>query len=443
MQEQLTFNLRDEFNRKSIAEKIYRLLNAEIEISPLVIDGGWGTGKTEFSHKLKHLIIESDSTNRVVYIDAFKSDHSDDPILMLTAAIASTLPPEQKNSFIKKAIPAIKFGAKTIAKAGAGWLLKQEADNIAEDFQDAFKSASDAAIDGTIENLLNLHIESEKNIQSLKNTLETISEKNKTIVIIDELDRCRPSFSLNIIETIKHIFDAKNIHFVLITNKTQLHASINHIYGASIDAQKYLDKFLKYTINLPEYHKPNGYESCSTSVSHWHNLSQSHDCLFVFNKSAHRYIEELITRTKLSLREIETLIRHFVIFQTTSDRAIQENTYYIYKLTAITGVFLHCFGGKKALSEFPSATSINEISDILKVTSLPLKTEMRNINSFVEIMFFGMIQEHMNKATKFNNGGVYDCEGLVQHLDRIESYHLDKTIIDEVKKTVNLLSFIE
>ena len=41
-----TFDERDEFQRRSIAEKAIKLLKSDIEISPMVIDGSWGTGKT-------------------------------------------------------------------------------------------------------------------------------------------------------------------------------------------------------------------------------------------------------------------------------------------------------------------------------------------------------------------------------------------------------------
>ncbi|MCH6132825.1 P-loop NTPase fold protein, partial [Salmonella enterica] len=91
----------------------------------------------------------------------------------------------------------IRFGLKTVLKAGAGWFLRQEASEVAEEFQDAMKKASNAAIDGTIENILEDHMESEKNINSLKSCIEDISNKQKIVIIIDELDRCKPSFSTN------------------------------------------------------------------------------------------------------------------------------------------------------------------------------------------------------------------------------------------------------
>ena len=41
------------------------------------------------------------------------------------------------------------------------------------------------------------------------------------VVIIDELDRCKPTYALDLLEKIKHIFDAKNVCFVLVTNAAQ------------------------------------------------------------------------------------------------------------------------------------------------------------------------------------------------------------------------------
>ena len=79
-----TFNDRDEFQRKQIAEKAVKILSSDIDISPMVIDGGWGTGKTEFCHKLINLMAE-DNTHHLIYVDAFQADHADEPLLTILA----------------------------------------------------------------------------------------------------------------------------------------------------------------------------------------------------------------------------------------------------------------------------------------------------------------------------------------------------------------------
>src|SRR5690606_14532952 len=71
------------------------------------------------------------------------------------------------------------------------------------------------------------------------------------VFIVDELDRCRPEFSIKLIERIKHFFDIPNIVFVLSTNKTQLEESINSFYGFK-SANSYLEKFIDINIKFPK-----------------------------------------------------------------------------------------------------------------------------------------------------------------------------------------------
>jgi len=68
-----TFDKRDEFNRKEIAEKLIKVISSEINVSPIVIiDGKWGTGKTEFCKKLVYLANSTDEKNNYIYVDCFK-----------------------------------------------------------------------------------------------------------------------------------------------------------------------------------------------------------------------------------------------------------------------------------------------------------------------------------------------------------------------------------
>jgi predicted KAP-like P-loop ATPase len=130
----ITFKDRDEFQRRQIAEKAIRLLKADIDISPMVIDGGWGTGKTEFCRKLINLMGEEDS-HRLVYIDAFQADHADEPLLTVLAEVINILPLKaETESFIKKAIPAARYGLKILAKSGVAHLLRQDAADVVNNF---------------------------------------------------------------------------------------------------------------------------------------------------------------------------------------------------------------------------------------------------------------------------------------------------------------------
>jgi len=77
-------------------------------------------------------------------------------------------------------------------------------------------------------------------------------QQKPLIFIIDELDRCRPLFALEILERIKHFFSVPNIHFVLGAHLDQLCNSVILAYGPKIDARVYLQKFIHLTFQLVE-----------------------------------------------------------------------------------------------------------------------------------------------------------------------------------------------
>ena len=82
---------------------------------------------------------------------------------------------------------------------------------------------------------------------------EIIVEKTERLVVfIDELDRCKPSFAIEMLERIKHYFDDERIIFVVSLNKEQLIHTISNYYGSEFDATRYLNRFFDVSINLPE-----------------------------------------------------------------------------------------------------------------------------------------------------------------------------------------------
>ncbi len=394
----ITFDIRDEFQRKSIAEKIAQLITSDIDTSPMIINGGWGTGKTEFCYKLINLLKERNPEYKTVYIDAFNEDHTDSPILTVLAAIITLLPEKEGASLIQKALPALRFGLKTTLKAGAGWVLRQNTDNLTEEFQEAIKETNNAAIDSTVESLLKDHIESEKNINTLKIALKDISENNPIIIFIDELDRCKPSFSISILENIKHVFDVKNVHFVLVTNTQQLEASINHIYGQSVDARRYLDKFIRFTFTLPNYCKIDNYNNIYTSSMHWDNIIRDSQTLAIVNGEAGKYIKSIIEAGNLSLREVETFARYIDIFQNIATDKISDKTYFGYVVLWILGIYLYCFNKELAIRLSMGDIDIDEIAKALNIKEINYSPT--TYPGYLMIAFYALLIDN-SKQSKF------------------------------------------
>lgn len=372
----ITFNVRDEFGRKVIAEKAASLLVSDVQVSPMIIDGGWGTGKTEFCKKLINHINENHPNYGVVYIDAFRYDNNSEPLLAVLSSIIKLLPEGEKATLIEKALPAIKFGIKTTLKSGVSWVLKQDAADIADDFEGDLKDAGDAAANHAVETVLKDHVSSEENIELLINTLEEITNEKPIIIVIDELDRCRPDYSVTMLEYIKHIFNVKNIQFILVTNTEQLKSSVNHTYGATIDAQKYLDKFVSYSFVLPHVINPQAHNESLVSVIHLRSLLDESEVLAhagtkLTEEGVFHLLETFVKVNNLSLREVETLVRYLEIYQVITDgEGFKENLLFGHLLLRVMGIYVFCFHNTQAELLSRGITDCSFLSSIIGKTSL-------------------------------------------------------------------------
>lgn len=347
----LTFqgeNGRDEFRREQIADKVISLLTSDIDISPMVIDGHWGTGKTEFCHKLMDKFKAEHENYRLLYIDAFLADHADNPLLTILAEVLTLLPgDEQKQSLREKIIPVVRYGIKTTLKAGVSHLLRENADDIAAGLEEHLQKAADKAIDASVMAMLKDHEEAQGNLKALQTVLAEVAEESPIVIFIDELDRCRPDYSVQMLEVIKHTFHVNNVKFVLITNTAQLRAAINHSYGPDVDAQRYLDKFLKFRFYLPEFIPGTGRAKTLASIKHFNDLvgkssALKNTALNHHNHATYTFSTTIISQNQLSLREVETFVRHLEIFQTLNG-GISNGTILGYQLLNVFGVFIFCF----------------------------------------------------------------------------------------------------
>ena len=313
----LTFDTRDEFSRKPIAEKIIKLLNSDIDVSPLIIDGKWGTGKTEFCFKLKNLIEADNPTEyKVGYVNAFQADHANEPLLTLIAEVAGFYgeKDDRRKNFIKDAIPYLRLISGIGLKAGLGFAFGRYAADIPDaltDGLDEIKEGSKSLIDQSLESMIKDQVEAEKNLSTLRDALSDIASTNPIILLIDELDRCRPDFAVMMLETIKHVFDVKNVQIVLITNAEQLKATIKHSYGSDTDSHSYLYKFFKYQINLPTTGKDADNKSVENNITYFEKVVRDSKVIsqeFKDNKFIYE-IPTFLEVDKLSLRNIEQIVR--------------------------------------------------------------------------------------------------------------------------------------
>ena len=89
-------------------------------------------------------------------------------------------------------------------------------------------------------------------LEELANELAETNHGLPLVVVIDELDRCRPSYAVELLETAKHLFAVDRVAFVLAVNRSELAHSIRAVYGSKFDAVGYLRRFIDMDFRLPE-----------------------------------------------------------------------------------------------------------------------------------------------------------------------------------------------
>jgi hypothetical protein len=100
-----------------------------------------------------------------------------------------------------------------------------------------------------------MKINIESDFQPLGNSKsESASAQVGIIVIIDELDRCRPNYAIRMLEEIKHFFEVPGVVFILGLHGGQLSKSVSAVYGAEFDSEDYLRRFFTRRYELRTSH---------------------------------------------------------------------------------------------------------------------------------------------------------------------------------------------
>jgi hypothetical protein len=149
------------------------------------------------------------------------------------------------------------------------------------------------------------------------------------------------------LESIKHVFDVPDVKFVLVANRDQIHAAINHRYGDTIDSHRYLDKFTGFRFALSNRFKNDRNELAPIAVSHlWRYLEESSQlkksCLK--DSGMFEFLTQMVNVHRLSLREVETFGKYLAIFHTLHPHGgFDSHIMFGYALLRSFGVFIFCF----------------------------------------------------------------------------------------------------
>lgn len=293
--------LNDTIDRNKEIYYFVTLLNTLEENCSISLNGKWGSGKTFFVRQVKMIF---DSYNefinsphnedfpvikkkfeeykdeeldlklhRSIYYDAWENDNDEDPILSLIYEIVKVVDSD------------FSFGERDIKKVVAGIAELVTGKKVTVLLEALEKENPLAEISAS----RNLHELIEDFFESL------FAEKgDRLLIFIDELDRCKPTYAVKLLERIKHYFTNDRITFVFSINADELQHTIKQCYGNDFNSYKYLDRFFDLRVSIP----PVNMQKYLTSIS--------------FNNSSHIYdiISHIVAdKYNFELREISKYAR--------------------------------------------------------------------------------------------------------------------------------------
>ena len=269
----------------------------------MAISGSWGTGKTTFVDLLKNLLLddkiidkgdEKDTIEKykfekdeIVKFDAWKHDFYDDPMIPFSRMLIETVcvkgtdefndASEQFNGYLKLLHKsnyevAVETVTGLLSESSKRTILPKEARAIVDNIRTNIQKKDQTLSDG------NLSLE--ERIFAIQDILQKCIRKKsqkKVVVIVDELDRCKPTFAIQLLEVVKHLFNIKGLVFIFSLDIAELQHCVKTVYGQDFDAIGYLERFFDYNSMLPKGNEEKLFDTFSKEYELPEDYSQYYD----------------------------------------------------------------------------------------------------------------------------------------------------------------------
>lgn len=276
----------------------------------IAVDSPWGTGKSYFFNMFMNYCDDIDDL-KVIYYNAWENDFWDNPFEPFM------------NTILEDGIFQLQID--NINAANLGGKILTAAKNIACGFARAkIEKQFNIAIPSDMETLEELkgYLKGEnsffgeyklfrKNIIEMREIMTTYMDasKRKLVIIVDELDRCKPNFAIQTLEIVKHLFDVKDVVFVFAVDISQLSCSIRAVYGQDMDSTGYLCRFFDYISKIPKQ------DNIKIIKGHINNIKwiNQHENKDKYATKMDIFFTHIQAYYNLTLRDLDTILKSYSI----------------------------------------------------------------------------------------------------------------------------------
>ena len=271
-----TFESFDKFGWDKFAQQLTEFIQTEryfVDGSLVIsLNAEFGRGKSTFFEMWESMLNSSDGLPDVVRLNAWQSDFINDPLLAIAFNVVEHL---EDNGKAPEVIKKIKTGAGKLCRATASIGNDIVSKFTGVDLVKTGKAAESSSLilDKKIgEQIYDDFRERTNALEDIRDGLKEAFTKegvSNLIVIVDELDRCRPDYSISYLETIKHIFDIPKLTFVLGVDKVSLSCAAKALFGQDLKFDEYYRKFVHRNVTLPVPDMAATKQLCSSLVDEY------------------------------------------------------------------------------------------------------------------------------------------------------------------------------
>jgi hypothetical protein len=252
---------------------------------------------------------------------------------------------------------------------------------------------------------------------------ESSEPGKRLIIVVDELDRCRPDYALSVLEVIKHFFSVPRVHFVLGVNMTALGHMVKVRYGADVNSGDYLKRFVSLTMHLPA-----SLEGKSSELKFFEKCAKDMGLPQQIIDVAQAHLSLLSATQSVTLRDIEKILTSIVLLP---KRAQFSTFVYGWQETIISMLLMRVLNADLFKSIIRKRASLEELNSFFGITKEMIVRDPQNPSQYNHRAYilnglwqfiFSNGKEPKEDASKFSQSfdsfGLRDNSTIVTDIER-------------------------
>lgn len=302
----------DILNREPVIDQmlnIVDLISKNRASYTFALNGAWGTGKTFVLDRIRAQLTDECNNEKycVFHYNCWQYDYYEEPLIAIVAAMLDSVEdevslfPKETREIMQEVLSKVK---NVLFQLGKSYLKSKLGEDALGMLSALFAPPSDDQQSKSFDQYSSL----KKAIKVAQEQLNQLSQERTMVVIVDEIDRCLPSYAITVLERLHHLFsDVNNCAVILAVDKAQMENTVQQIFGEKVSTFDYLRKFIAFEVPLDCGKIENGFEEKYPDyVSMFEKPSPEADFSFddffsaIFSNIEMRTQERIVERVKIA-----------------------------------------------------------------------------------------------------------------------------------------------